>query len=502
MQAWASATEPLALSRDVVDHLCALYSHEIADPVPQYDPFGLVIKESLTPKDVWQARFGLSKLLAKLSPAFMAPSPTEAAAGDTSVFDAFMTYALESGALGDTCTESRDGFVTACTTALKQYGGHHTDALFSIFEQYSNGPSPAAAKLKRFHADFQREALVILSGALAAHLSAGDPLVERVLQQLLASLDTPAVSVQMTVAETLPGVISRFTGSLEAVVMKLLRDLGNARAPTRRGAAFGLAGIVKGRGLGALKELQIMVHLQAKVGQRSSATQREGAIVAFQSLSLVLGRLFEPYVAQVLPLLLQTFGDTDVNVRHATQECCKTIMSKLSAYCVKLVLPSLLHSLAPDQNWRTKTGSIEALGAMAYLAPKQLAMSLPIIVPALTEALTDSHTDVQNAALAAFGQIGHVIKNPEIQAISARLLTSLTTMAGDDTTGLDAILATSFVHYVDAPSLALIVPLIERGLRSRQGDIKRKAAQIVGNLALIVEKRDLSVYLEHLLRLL
>lgn len=77
------------------------------------------------------------------------------------------------------------------------------------------------------------------------------------------------------------------------------------------------------------------------------------------------------------------------DVRDACQDASKVIMSRLSGHCVNIILPSLLAGLEEKQ-WRTKKGSIELLGAMAFCAPKQLATSLPTIIPELTAVLTDS----------------------------------------------------------------------------------------------------------------
>ena len=53
---------------------------------------------------------------------------------------------------------------------------------------------------------------------------------------------------------------------------------------------------------------------------------------------------------------------------------------------------------------------------------------------------------------------------------------------------LDTLLQTVFINTVDAPSLALIVPVVHRGLRDRSGDAKKKAARIVGNMCALINE--------------
>ncbi|KAL9269137.1 ILITYHIA-like protein, partial [Drosera capensis] len=45
---------------------------------------------------------------------------------------------------------------------------------------------------------------------------------------------------------------------------------------------------------------------------------------------------------------------------------------------------------------------------------------------------------------------------------------------------------TTFVNSIDAPSLALLVPILHRGLRERSAEAKKKASQIVGNMCSLV----------------
>jgi len=63
---------------------------------------------------------------------------------------------------------------------------------------------------------------------------------------------------------------------------------------------------------------------------------------------------------------------------------------------------------------------------------------------------------------------------------------------------LEQLLMTNFVHIIDAPSLALIMPILQRGLRENT-EIKKKAAQIVGNMASLSDHKDLIPYLSNII---
>ncbi len=96
-------------------------------------------------------------------------------------------------------------------------------------------------------------------------------------------------------------------------------------------------------------------------------------------------------------------------------------------------------------------------------------------------------------------QVGSVIRNAEVQALAPVLLAAIAEPNAKAKAALETLLNTLFVNAVDAASLALIVPVIHRGLRDRSGDAKKKAARIVGNMCELINEpkvhmRDLVVH--------
>jgi hypothetical protein len=224
------------------------------------------------------------------------------------------------------------------------------------------------------------------------------------------------------------------------------------------------------------------------------AHSRQGALFCYEALFSSLGKLFEPYLPHLIPDLLASFGDSTSEVREATQEATRVVMAHVTAQGVKMMLPYILKALDDDQ-WRTKVESIGMLGSMAFCAPRQLCAFLPTIVPRLTRSLADPHPRVQEAGKKALGEIGSVIRNPEIQSLVPSLLAALTDPAANTRDALQQLLDTSFVNSVDAPSLALIIPILKRGLHDRSPSVKRMAAQIVGTICEFL--RDVSAILPY-----
>ncbi|KAF2478194.1 ARM repeat-containing protein [Lindgomyces ingoldianus] len=452
------------------------YREKVKPRVPERDEYGMPRKVDL--RDPWEARDGIALAFKEMTPGFMDD--------DLVNFIRFMVY---EGPLGDRSAIVRDEMIDAATSVIKTKAQSRVEPLMDLFENALESPDRKSEMY-----DQVNEAVIVLYGALGQHLKAGDKRVPKVVQRLLATLSTPSETVQYAVAQCLPPLVRTSEQEISTYIEQMTEQLLHSKKyAARRGAAYGLAGIVRGKGLGVLREYRLMSSLQGAAENKKDVGQRQGAFLAYELLSLILGRIFEPYIIQLVPQLLAGFGDSSADVREACLDAAKTCFANLSSYGVKQILPTLLEGL-DDQQWRSKKGACDSLGAMAYLDPHQLALSLPDIIPPLTTVLTDSHKEVRSSANRSLQRFGEVISNPEIKGVVGILLKALSDPTKYTDDALDTLIKVSFAHYIDAPSLALVVRILERGLGDRSAT-KRKSAQIIGSLAHLTERKDLISHL-------
>ena len=472
----AAAQQHIDLLPEVLKRLEDSYIVLAKKKVQQLDEYGMPKKMDM--RDPWEARNGIALAFRELSVVF-----------NESLLDSFLQFLIERGPLGDKSASVRDEMVEAARAIIALHAKNKVEELMKTFE-HTLEETGAGDEVS----DRVNEAVIILYGALARHLNAGDNRVPKVVDRLIATLSTPSETVQYAVALCLPELVHASKDHAAEYIRKVLDELLNGKTyAARRGAAYGLAGLIKGTGIVALREYRIMMNLRSAIDNKKDAKHREGALLAYELMSTILGRVFEPYVIQIVPQLLATFGDANADVREGCLAAAKACFASLSSYGVMKILPTLLDGLDDDQ-WRSKKGACDLLGAMAYLDPQQLAISLPEIIPPLTGVLNDTHKEVRLAANRSLKRFGEVIQNPEIKSLVSILLKALSDPTKYTDEALDALIKVNFVHYLDAPSLALVVRILERGLGDRSGT-KRKSAQVIGSLAHLTERKDLMAHL-------
>ncbi|KAI5952229.1 GCN1 [Candida jiufengensis] len=455
-----------------VEELFNFYIEKKNPPAPKLDEFGLVIKSTIDQRDRWEERSTIAFALK-----FLVPSLTE-----SSDIEKLVKFLVDE-ALGDKDEHVRQQFQDAGIEAIKVHGASNVENLIKIFEE-----SLQSKNIK--------ESVVVLYGSLASHLKGSDPRLKVIYDRLMKSLDTP--NVQFAVSECIAPLVPSFEKELPNQFDELFEKLFDGKTLTkRRGAAYGIAGLVKGYGVRALSEFDVIRNLTDASDDKKNGTKREAVSLVFEALSRSLGKFFEPFVFEILPTILKNLGDVQNEVRVATDDAAKEIMKNTTSFGVKKLIPLAISNL-DEIAWRSKKGSVELLGAMAYLDPEQLSASLSIIIPEIVGVLNDTHKEVRKAAEQSLKRFGEVIRNPEIQQIVPYLINAI----GDPTKhlneALDKLTKTQFVHYIDSSSLALIIHVIHRAMKDRSASTKKKACQIVGNMAILVDSKDLKPYLNEL----
>jgi len=405
--------------------------------------------------------------------------------GNSDLILQVLDFLLTSGVV-DPSDDVRNAMVTAGRSFVDGYAATLSTSILSVLNTVLKRQPVKGEDLVAY--DHRHEAAVVFLGVTGRHLDKDDPNVVGIVETLVDALKIPAESVQRAVAECLSPLVQAIKTSdrVNEIFSRLMTQVTDAGTyGERRGSAFGISAFVKGMGITSLKQHDVINRLR-EACENGTVNARQGGFGAFECLSERLGMLFEPYITTIVPILLKSFSHASDHVREAAQLAAKVIMGRLSAHGVKVVLTPILTSLPTETAWKTRQEAIRLLGTMAHCAPKQLASCLPQIIPRLVEAGYDPHPKVKEAAKNAMSDISSVIKNPEVSRLSPVLLAALSDPANKTKEALEALLECEFMHSIDAPSLALLVPILGRALKDRGADLKRKSAAITGNMMTMV----------------
>ncbi|KAG9251878.1 elongation factor 3 [Emericellopsis atlantica] len=249
-----------------------------------------------------------------------------------------------------------------------------------------------------------------------------------------------------------------------------------------------IAGFVNGRIEDQDVPNKLIENLEKQLASKKDAVARERACVAIEQIAVhsEVSAAVEPYLVVLLPKVLSAVGDKTVNVKNAAQAAVLAIAGAIKGNASKAALPHIIESIRNAQKWPEKMAALDFIDALVVSAPAQLAYRVPELIPVISEAMWDTKKEVKDRAYKAMEKLCQLIVNRDIERFIPELIKCIAKPENVPET-VHLLGATTFVTEVQEPTLALMVPLLDRGLAERETGIKRKAAVIVDNMCKLVD---------------
>ena len=194
----------------------------------------------------------------------------------------------------------------------------------------------------------------------------------------------------------------------------------------------------------------------------------------------------EALTKECLGAALEQSVSKSKDVQKLAKEAALAICNNISPFAMKSLLPTLTGELAVEKKWQIREMSLKCLATFNKTAPKQLGNTLPELVPEITACMWDTKKQIKKASEEAMKAALDVIGNKDIEHMTGKILTAIT-KPKEVPEIMHVMAGVTFVQSVESPALAMVVPLLLRGLREKATATKRQSAVIINNMSKLVD---------------
>jgi len=194
----------------------------------------------------------------------------------------------------------------------------------------------------------------------------------------------------------------------------------------------------------------------------------------------------QPVIKNCLAACIEQAGHKSKAVTKAASEAAIAICKSVNPFAMKSLLPIIFSKLPVEKKWQIRESALKCLAFFGEATPKQLGNALPEVVPEITACMWDTKKQVKKAATEAMREALKVIGNKDIEHMTEKILTAIT-KPKEVPEIMHEMAGVTFVQSVESPALAMVVPLLLRGLREKATSTKRQSAVIINNMSKLVD---------------
>lgn len=235
------------------------------------------------------------------------------------------------------------------------------------------------------------------------------------------------------------------------------------------------------------KTMPVIVELASLQGKKGPEVDTaEAALKTCEALAKGCMLQAEPFLLANFEPLLLAAAHKQKKVRDAAEAAVNAIASAMNPNAVRIVLPSLFKVSQVGSQWQTRALALKVIASFSDHAPEQLGFALPQVVPEVTGSMSEPKKEVSTAAYEAMTNACNVIGNRDIEHMTDKIVRSISNPE-EVPEIMHALAGVTFVQSVESPALAMVVPLLIRGLRSKVTATRRQSAVIIDNMSKLVD---------------
>ena len=224
----------------------------------------------------------------------------------------------------------------------------------------------------------------------------------------------------------------------------------------------------------------------SKRGKTTPVNAREGALLLLRALCELGMKSVEPYVVPMLAAALDECGSSSSSVREAAEDASVAIVSLANPLAAsRLIVPVIFEALHSPE-WRVKAAALDRLSQVAEIAPKQVSRLLPKIIPTVTAQVWDTKPQVTKSANETLLAVCKTNENPDVSPAIPAVVNAISKPA-DTYKAVEELMATTFVATVDSSTLAILCPILSRGLKEKNAVRKRSCCVVIENMSRLVD---------------
>ena len=194
-----------------------------------------------------------------------------------------------------------------------------------------------------------------------------------------------------------------------------------------------------------------------------------------------------PYYLDLFTKIVDSSLTGDSQLKPECNKLLDNILTNINPNSISIILSFIFEGISPSNNWKLRVKYLQMLEKLADTFPEQICVYLPDIIPELTPHMNEIKKEVKTAAYNSMIACCNVVGNSDIEHMTQHIVTAIREPIKVPEV-MHELAGVVFVQSVKSSALAMVVPLLLRGLTAKLTSTRRQSAVIIENMSKLVDE--------------